>query len=367
MLALEIVIQRRSAWRVLLVAAIVGTASSAVATTVSIDTSAARAMLSAIDNPRLTLDQANVVVKLHGNQAIIAKLREFGIAASDGTFSRALYEVAHGQAITDKVEKSYFLDIVKENEGEIRKLIDQIDHDPSHFQKAIEARIAMFTPSDATINLQGFVIAGGDGGGYAFGGTDFYLNVGLIRDFTLARAITNHEMYHAVQGHFAKDRKVFADNPDGSACGADQKLFDKIYEEGSAVVVEDQSLVAQSHGEIALRKQKDLADGVKHVDVSSSLLEMSVDAFAVKSPMKFHDVYAVGFYGHGILYDIGYVMAKALVADRGPDALAKLLEQPSSQFVLTYTALPHYGKDDDHPRLGDNTIAAAQRVAAGCK
>ena len=263
--------------------------------------------------------------------------------------------------------QQYSMDAVKEHEPAIKALLQTIDSDPDRFQKAIEARIAMFTPSGANIHLQGYVVAGGDGGGYAFGGTDFYLNLDRTPDFVLARSVSNHEMYHAVQGAFASRREAAKPFPAGSVCAATIKLFDDMYEEGTATFVADQSLVNQSTSPNGIRQRTDMEEGLKHIDWSASLLDMAVASLTAHDPVPFKQVYAVGFYGHGPLYYIGYVMARDLVADRGPAGITSLLSQPSYRFILSYAELPQYGKDNDHPKLGANTLAAATALARNCR
>jgi hypothetical protein len=78
-------------------------------------------------------------------------------------------------------------------------------------------------------------------------------------------------------------------------------------------------------------------------------------------------MYDVDFLGHGVVYNIAYVMAKAIVAQDGTQGLAMFLKVPTCKFVLRYTQLPSYAADKDHPRLGPHTIAAANRLAHGCK
>lgn len=336
------------------------------ATTVSFDVSSAKATIAALDDGTLTHERALAVARMAGNQGLIRELQGFDLPATAQGFADALYDAAHGGKATGKMAKQYSMDAVRKHEPAIKALIANIGSDPDGFQKAIEARIAMFTPRGADIRLQVFVVAGGDGGGYAFGGTDFYFNAYRSPDFILAKAISNHEMYHAVQGEFAKQRAPARDLPKDSACAATMKLFDDMYEEGTATFVADQSLVNQSTSPNGIRQRTDMEDGLKHIDWSSSLLEMSVAALSAHEPVPFRQVYAVGFYGHGPLYSIGYVMARELVADRGPNGIAALLTQPSYRFILSYAELPQYGRDGDHPRLGPNTLAAAKALADGC-
>jgi len=117
-------------------------------------------------------------------------------------------------------------------------VLDQIDKDPIEFQNTIEQRIAAFSPQGVPIHLQGYVVAAGDGGGYAFGGTDFFLNLTMVDDLVVAQNMTTHDMYHAVQGTFAADREVdysHAAPESQAACRNIERLFSSLYEEGSAV------------------------------------------------------------------------------------------------------------------------------------
>jgi hypothetical protein len=77
--------------------------------------------------------------------------------------------------------------------------------------------------------------------------------------------------------------------------------------------VEDISTLPKSHSESALRQLVDINDGLAHIHSSVTLLELSIVGLTASDPVPFDDVYDVGFYGHGALYNIGYVMAKAIV------------------------------------------------------
>lgn len=342
-------------------------ANGAVAITVTMDTGAAKAALVALNNPALSHGEAIRVAKMPGNQGTIRKLNEFKIPATTETFARALYAAAHGEKVVDPAETNFFFDVVKSKDAQLLELIKTIETNPKDFQADIEKRIAMFTPAKANISLHGYVVAAGDGGGYAFGDTDFYLNVGIIDELVVAKTVVTHELYHAVQGAYAHDR----DTPNGVAsnptCAATAKLFANLYEEGSAVYVEDISLLASAHSASGLRQEADLTDGIKQVRGSAALLEMSVASLAARNPVPYDMVYGVGFYGHAILYNIAYIMAKAIVDNGGPSALTSLLKEPAYDFILQYAKLPKYGIDADHPKLGPNTIEMANELANGCK
>jgi hypothetical protein len=191
-------------------------------------------------------------------------------------------------------------------------------------------------------------------------------------DFVLAKSATTHELYHAVQGAFAVERGPAAEpsglalSPIQQACASTARLFASLFEEGTATYVEDISLLPQSHSESAIRKLADMTDGLRHIPDSATLLELSVTGLRSANAVSYDDVYDVGFLGHGVLYNIGYVMAKAIVENDGPQGLAAFLKRPPYKFVLRYTQLPAYGMDKDHPTLGPNTIDAANQLANGC-
>ena len=340
---------------------------SAHAITVTMDTQSAKAALEALNDPALTHDEAIKVAKMTGNQGTIRKLNEFKIPATTETFASALYAAAHGKKVTDPAETNFFFDVVKSKDAQLLELVKTIDTNPEAFQSDIKKRIAMFTPSNADISLHGYVVAAGDGGGYAFGDTDFYLNVGIIDELVVAKTVATHELYHAVQGAYVKDRDIPKVAMSNASCASTAKLFANLYEEGTAVYVEDISLLASSRSASGMRQEADLTDGIKQVRWSSALLEISIAALTAHHAVPYDKVYGVGFYGHAILYNIAYVMAKAIVDNGGPQALTKLLKEPSYEFILQYAQLPRYGADEDHPKLGPNTIEMANTLATGCK
>jgi hypothetical protein len=345
-----------------------GTTASA-STTVTIDTSAAKAVLQALQNPNLSRGEALTIAGMYGNDGVVRKLREFKIPATTTSFADALYDAAHGKLATTLNQRAFLFDMIRPKVPQLIVLVAQIEKNPVAFQAAVEKRIALFTPPDAVMQLYGYVVAAGDGGGYAFGTTDFYLNIGITDEFIVAKDITTHELYHAVQGQFAAERKP----PQGAdaagwtqSCKSSASLFSSLYEEGSAVVVEDTSQLERSTSPIALRKREDLIDGMRHIDNSVTLLEMSVDSFEASPPVAHDDVYAVGFYGHAVLYNISYVMAKAIAEDEGAESLTSFLKRPPYEFVLHYAELKMYGTDSKHPRLGANTLAMAHALRNGC-
>lgn len=351
------------------------------ALTVSIDTESATSVLQALADPSLTYDRALEIAKLPGNQGIIRKMREFDIPATKESFATALVAAAKGQEVTQPNETIFMFPMVKSESATLTALLRNINEHPEEFARRIEQRVAMFSPTNLNMKLQGYVVAGGDGGGYAFDEPFFYLNIGLVDDIAFARETTMHELYHAVQGAYpVNSKKMWTDPPAADAAGRARQqtcanvanLYWDVVKEGTAELVGDPAQLSGAKGEgakgeIVQRVLTDLADGEKHVADSVTLLELSTIGLEAHEPADPEKVYALGFYGHGILYNIGYTMAKAVVAAEGPQALVTYIDKPAYTFMEHYTSLPLYGKDRAHPKLGPNTVAALKMLAAGCE
>lgn len=349
------------------------TTSSIFATSVTIDTESAKAVLDALQNSQVTHETCLAIAAMPGNQGMIRKTNEFKIASSNQLFAEALYDSAHGVPVIDLEHSIYDFETVKRKDSELRTLLHEISMNPEDFQKQVERRIARFTPKGVDLHLEGFVVTGGDAGGYAFGSTDFYLDLARVDEFVVAKSVTTHELYHAVQGAFAKDRGILGELPPPKAmpraqqaCLKTAHLFANLYEEGTATYVADVSLLDHVKSAGGLRQKADLTDGIQHFHWGASLLEMSVLSFEAKDAISYDDAYSVGFFGHGVLYSVAYVMAKAIADQEGPQGLTAYLKRPPYEFVLGYTKLAAYGKDKDHPVLGPNTISAAEQLANGC-
>ena len=164
---------------------------------ITIDTASARAVLKALQDPDLTYNLAITVAKLEGNQGMVHEMHDLNEADTDEQFAHALVAAAHGQAASSAVERAYNFTGVKDAAPAMALLLNSIESD---FEKDVRDRIRPFSPKPDSISLRGFVVAGGDGGGYAFGGTDFYLNLLNSDDLIYARQTMIHEAFHGVQG-----------------------------------------------------------------------------------------------------------------------------------------------------------------------
>ncbi len=347
-------------------------APTVVAQQIKIDTTSARAVLTALQDPNLTYDQAMAIAKLEGNQGMIKEMHDLGEADTDEQFAHALVEAARELPAGSPVERSYDFARVKNGAQAEASLLDQIEQG---LEKDIRDTIRPYTPQPERKSVRGFVVAGGDGGGYAFGGTDFYLNILNTDDILMSRQTLIHEAFHGVQGavyqedtdHWAKQNSQPKDIVRGKFCSNSAELFMDMRNEGTAMFVGSDEPLKDSKGVTGKRIYAEFLDYNSHLSDSAGLLEISVASLEAPYPVPFKTVYRIDFWGKGIVYYISRAMTSAIAEEDGPSAVAQVLQQPGYEFVLRYTRLKSYGKDSDHPRLGENTVRAAQSLHDGCR
>jgi len=362
--------QRPFASITFLLGAILSTASMQ-SQQIKIDTASARAVLKALQNPSLTYEQAMAIAKLEGNQGMIKEMRELGEADTEEQFAHALTAAAHGQPSGSPQEEHYNFPAVKSSAPAISLRLDQIEQG---FEKEIRDRIRPYAANPDTVSVRGFVVAGGDGGGYAFGGSDFYLNIALNDDILMAKQVLVHEAFHGAQGavyhedteHWAKDLTQPADLVRGKLCSNTAKLFKDMRNEGTAMYVGTDEMIKDAKGPTGQRLYAESLYGKEHLSDSAGLLEISIASMQAPRPVSYKEVYSIDFFGRGIVYFISRAMVSAIAEQDGPSAVGEVLLQPGYEFVLRYTKLKSYGIDQAHPRLGENTVRAAQFLHNGC-
>lgn len=338
--------------------------------TLTVHSDDAELTVKALQNASLTHEQALAIAQMHGNQGAIRKDHEYGFNATTEAFANALYAAAHNQSVSDPVERSFYFDQMKAKAPKLAALLHEINSNPQEFREAIERRAALFTPQGSSGHIDGYIIAVGDGGGYAFDEPEFFLNIGWEADFAAAKETMTHEFYHAIQNALKVDWHSTKKATNGSTdlpCEHIEQLIADVYNEGSAMYADDQSLNAQSHSVASERQRTDMKDGLNHIQDSVTLLDLSIIGIQASPPVPYDDIYKLDFFGHGILYTLGYVMAKGIVEQDGPQGLAAFLKRPPYEFALRYTKLTKYGLDHEHPRLGSHAIAAINLIAKGCQ
>jgi Putative zinc dependent peptidase (DUF5700) len=339
---------------------------------ITVDTASARAVLKALQEPNLNYDQAMAIAKLEGNQGMIKEMRELAEADTDEQFAHALVAAAHMQPSGSTHQEAYDFTAVKNAAPAITILLDQIEQGSD---KEIRDRIRPYAARPDTVSLHGFIVAGGDGGGYAFGGTDFYLNILRNDDILMAQQTLIHEAFHGAQGavyhedtdHWMKGLTQSAGLIRGKFCSNTAELFRDMKNEGTAMFVASDEPLKDSTGVTGKRIYAEYLYYNGHLSDSAGLLEISVASMKAPRPVPYKTVYSIDFWGKGVVYYISRAMTSAIVEQDGPATVGRVLQEPGYEFVLRYTQLKSYGKDGAHPRLGENTVFAAQSLHDGCR
>jgi hypothetical protein len=335
--------------------------------TASIDLGAATAVVEALSNPRLTMDDALKVARLPGNQGLTRKARSYGRTATDELFAKAL--VAAAQQDAKAVDTSGFqFGTVRGKTAQTKRAIAAFRDPKLSLVDKVKARIALFTPANVSGTVTGYVVAGGTSGGFAFGEPQFYLNIDRYPSAALASTIMSHELFHAVQALAQSQAKV---SPDAVKCIAAMpnasdvaSFFDSLSAEGTASYVGDVlALPSPGVDEPAAKERARFARNVGMVGRSITQLELSIHGLTTGAAVSPDEIYELGFYGDEAMYALGYVMARAIAKEEGNAAIGALIGQSGAAIVNRYVHLRGYAKSEDMPELKPHTIDWAAKLS----
>ena len=173
-------------------------------------------------------------------------------------------------------------------------------------------------------------------------------------------------VYHEDTEHWAKERTLLADLVRGTFCSNTAELFMDMRNEGTASYVGTGEMLKDATGATGKRLYAEYLYARNHLGDSAGLLEISIASLQAPHAVPYKLVYNIDFFGRGIVYNISSAMVEAIADQDGPGAVGQVIQQPGYEFVLGYARLKSYGKDNDYPRLGENTVRAAQLLHDGC-
>ena len=158
---------------------------------IRIDSEAARRTIDAVTNPKLTRAQALLVADLSGNQALIRQAIDFGIPASRETFADALIATAQGSGAWT----IFNFKEVRANAETSRVALETLAANPNSMVAWITQRIMPFMPAGIPLNGQGYIVAGGPGGGFSLTDGGIYVNIVRAKgDLNVVRLTLAHEL-----------------------------------------------------------------------------------------------------------------------------------------------------------------------------
>lgn len=336
---------------------------------ISVDTTAARQVLAAVQKAGLTEAEARAVAELPGNQALIKKQAEFGNGGTEQRFVEEMLAAANNLPLNGR--PGYYFSGVRKRAAAIGRVLDAIEQDKAGFIASIDQRIAPYSPRGANYRLSGLIIAGGDASGFTFGGTTFYLNLDdYADDLETARLIMAHELYHAVQGAAVDaaglhGQRGYDETRYAGLTGEARKRYvveSFLYElltEGTAIYVGDPALMTADTRMAKMERERlQLQNG--RLDRLATQLDASLLALTHETPIAWDPIYALGFYGPDQpLYYLGYAMSKAMVEKSGPGRLGELAAGSGCEFAQAYLDLRT--KDASLPPLGPSTVQLVKK------
>ncbi len=336
--------------------------------TLRIDTTAADATLDALANPTLTGSAAQAVARLPGNRALIAKAHSFAPSATEDGYVNALLALAHGQTpATDPFQ----LRTAKQRALEVRALLRELEARRDETARAVEDRVNAYSPPSIRVTVTAVVVVGGTSDGWASedqGSHRLHLAAQYFRDdLEGLKLLMSHELYHMVQRE-AQPVDYTADDfltRNGQA-GVVMALLQSLRNEGMAAWVGD-AVEWPGQGAYTIWYRQKFTRNLGRVQQAAELFSSLVFRAVNDPDTSPFDLYALGFSGEwdSSAYFLGYRMAKVIEAHRGRAATIALLQQPPSQFVLTYAAVANPGDPHFTPGLLALVRSTEASVAAG--
>lgn len=324
--------------------------------TVTIDSSAAHAVVEAIGNPSLSLEEARQIAQLPGNQALLRKAATYDMTSTVEDFANALVAAAHGTPLS---EDAFGFDRVASVRDQIQEELRRIDQEPAFYNDWVFERIGKFTPNDLKAELKGYIIAGGPSLGFAFGEGEFFVDQSrLVGEPAVGRAIMAHELFHSIQSTITDqyDTKPLLYDDDShelylalpakeQQCAMLDAVASVTLTEGSASYVSDVMSLDENDGTMTKFQRDRFVRGLSRTAWHAKMLDFILAGTAETPTLTFDDAYTLAFARDEHFYHFGYALTEALVKERGNMIIAELLAMPPRQFFSAYRELDAYGKD----------------------
>ncbi len=340
-----------------------------VALTITIDASAAEAVLAAVTSDPSRVERlADDVIKLPAIQAMIAKDHKYFPDASEQSFRTALVTVARGGH-----SDQFPLEAIRANPQVVRALLDSLKAQRVELTSLLQNRLAAFTPNGLTIDTKLVVVLGSHQNGWVPDQSTpiFYVDAGFqAGDLGNLIASGAHELFHVVQSAVQPDvNPAFTELPPSPAIDHEMHnvhaaLLNLLFE-GLADYVGDPVLFPGS-GPIIDRARKDYARNWSRSGENFELFNTIIYRFARDSTAQLGPLLNVGFGGSWGQsgYYVGYRMAKAIDRYAGRDRLKALAALPPEEFLKDYIAIcKAHPTDPEVTALPQSTIDAVRASA----
>ena len=324
------------------------------------DVSAAKATLTALDNPKLTLAEATDVARIHGNKSLIVQARRFDPQATEQNFILTLMSLAKRETPT---LDPFQLTLNAEQKNQAAALVRQIDTNPRLYIKPAETAIARYSPQGVTLVADAVIVLGGTSDGWSPGvkraGRDqFYIASDYFKgDANGLSALLAHELFHVVQSNVNKaNTNILSSSSDAIILTLCQNLLD----EGTASLVGDM-LNWPGEGAYLKKNREKYTRNLQRLPEIANLFSSLIYRAAYDPKATIDDLYPLAFTGSwdSSVYYLGYYMAKTIEQKAGRPALIAALSASPAEFVIRYNRIA----SSTDPKFTTGTIAIVEQAA----
>lgn len=314
---------------------------------IDVDTEFVTQLHAVFDSETVTESDLDALSQTAGAKALILKVRQYAPQVDEALLKTAIRRAVAGE--TWKEDPFHFWHSYRQRE-KTRELLATLQ-DEIELSESVRAQLEPYLPDDLELQTRIIFVLGGRSAGWTMG--DGAFQVGLDQHASdpveMIEITAAHEIYHVAQ------EKMIPQRQGDGAIPADRvdALLDALTREGTASLLDDYSDI-EGEGKLltySLDQQKKNRDRIATAFV---LFETLVFRTANDAESNLGQLYEIGFldpWGSSG-YEVGRVMAEAIVEADGKQKIPALLQEGSRAFVQRYIEIS--GKADKLPRFSSS-------------
>lgn len=279
----------------------------------------------------ITGDELDVIARTAGASALIRKVRQYAPQADEVLLKEALQRAARGEKWAD--DPFYFWRSYRQRE-KTRDLMSKMG-DGDALAEKVGDLLAPYLPEDIALETGIVFVLGGASAGWTMGDGNF--QVGLDHHATdpveVIERTAAHEIYHVAQEAMLPPEPSNPDDPNDRV----DALLRALVQEGTASLLDDFSDI-KGEGELLKYIRDKQETNRNRIDSAFLLFETLVLRTANDAQANLGQLYQIGFldpWGSSA-YEVGRVMAEAIVEVDGTHAIPKLIQAGPRHFVRRY-------------------------------
>lgn len=269
-----------------------------------------------------------------GARALINKVRQYAPHADEALLKEALRRAAQGEKWGD--DPFYFWRTYRQRE-KTRDLVGRIGG-PDALAKAVTEALAPYLPEEFVLQTRIVMVLGGASAGWTTGDGNFQVGLDHHANDPIAviEKTAAHEIYHVAQEAMLPPEPSDLANPDDRI----DALLRALIQEGTASLQDDFSDIEEEGDLLTYIRDKQKMNR-QRIGAAFLLLETLVLRTAIDPEANLGTLYEIGFldpWGSSG-YEVGRVMAEAIVEADGAAAIPALIQAGPRAFVQRYAEI----------------------------